>query len=848
MVNHEVSIKYPDTPVSRFDIIIEGLMIGLLVFLPSALGAVEAWSEMVVIILTGAMAICWVLKLLVTKNAATVWTWSYVPVGLFVLLVVFQLWPLPELAAGLISSNTVATKASLLGDLPNAPEILSNITLSFYPLATVHDLRLVLSVALIFIITVNVYRRSEQIKRLLFAIVVIGSGMALLALAQYLFDNGKIYWVIPSGDKQAHCGTFVNHSHYSQFMNLSIGAALGLLLFKLYEMFQNKKITLPEVIARLGDPALRLVWYCTAMIIIGATTIFVSLSRGGVISLLIAGAFTTVALAFRSKITGRSWVIILMAVASFICAIYIGFDGVYERLATLRDFDEAQSGRWQIIKDISLAWTRFPLVGTGLGTHDVVYPMFDRSTTPYLAGHAENEYAQAAEETGVLGLGLIVIFAVIIWRSYFKNLRVVGLPIRSASFGLGLGLLAVMIHSLSDFGQHLPANACLTAIFCGLIITMGKMPEVSGASANGTDPAALLSSGKPGRNFQNRHIVALVCVTAVWIWAFVGAKNAYVAESHWNQVVRMENALREKDWLGSNEEYAEILWHTMLAVKYQPDNVKYRHWLNVYRWRSISRVSDLEAGQVTVTPEILKYTEQIVDDLHQTRVLCPTYGVTYCITGQLEKYVLCSSSGGQFIRTGFRLAPCDVTTCFVAGKMDAQEGDIQGSLEKFRRAIDLDSSFFPAIVDVYVYQIKRPDVAVLIAQDNIYSLSYVARVLSENDEQDELVIQTRSEVSQLLESKCSQLDAPAYALVSLAGLYRKEENYPAAADYYKRALLIDYGQVDWRLARAEILAKMGKITEASQEVQNCLRQNPQMAAARKLMKKLDSLTDMTDSR
>ena len=63
-------------------------------------------------------------------------------------------------------------------------------TLSFYPNATKHNLRLILAIAAVFLVVVNVYRRTEQIKRLLGAIAIIGGSIAVLALAQDLLGNG----------------------------------------------------------------------------------------------------------------------------------------------------------------------------------------------------------------------------------------------------------------------------------------------------------------------------------------------------------------------------------------------------------------------------------------------------------------------------------------------------------------------------------------------------------------------------------------------------------------------------------------------------------------------------------
>ena len=197
---------------SKFDRVIEWLLILLLAFMPLAFGAVEAWSEEIVVALAAVITVCFLLKLIFEENTRIVWSWVYIPIALFVIVGVFQIIPLPDSFVSTISQNTAATKKELLGDLPNSEVLLKYITLSFYPNATKHDLRLVFSVAAVFFVVVNVYRRPVQIKRLLAAIAIIGGSIALLALAQDLLGNGRIYWKIPTGSDPAFSGTFINHS------------------------------------------------------------------------------------------------------------------------------------------------------------------------------------------------------------------------------------------------------------------------------------------------------------------------------------------------------------------------------------------------------------------------------------------------------------------------------------------------------------------------------------------------------------------------------------------------------------------------------------------------------------
>jgi len=709
-----------------FDKLIEWLVVSLIAFMPFAFGAVQAWSEEIVIALAAAICICFLLKLVFQKDANLVWSRAYIPVVLFILAIIFQLIPIPANILGVISPNTASIKKELLGDLANSNELLQSMTVSFYPHATKHDLRLILAVAGVFFVVINVYHRAEQIKRLLAAVAIVGGSVAMLALAQNLFGNGMIYWLMPTDNGEAYSGTFINHSHYGQFMNLSIGAALGLSIVKANEICRAKKITLPFVFECLTSPAARLIWLLFAVIVLGAATIFMSLTRGGIVSMLVAAGFTTLVLSSRRSLKGGGWIMTLMAMGAFICVLYIGFDAVYDRLATLRELHEYK-GRWQILKDLSVSFGRFPVLGTGLGTHEVVYPMFDRSTMPSLAAYAENEYAQTTEETGLIGLATLVSFGAIVWVSYVRNIRNASVPIRSAAYGLGFGLVAIMLHSISDFGQHLPANAMLSAVFCALLLTLARV----GQKGNPTGPP--INRPEVHRD-KNLRFAALICVSGISIWALLGADSARVAKAHWKKAITIEQSLAEQNWQGTKNEYVDLISHAAAAADYEPENIKYKHWLNVYRWHYISRMTDPNTGEVIMAPQALEFVQRIVDELNQARTLCPTFGAIYCVLGQLERFILDDPSGVERIRKGFKLAPCDPTACLVAGFLDASEGRIEDSFKKLEKAVQLDGKLFRDVVNVYINHVNRPDLAVAIAGDNTDRLSYIANLLADNEE------------------------------------------------------------------------------------------------------------------
>jgi O-antigen ligase/tetratricopeptide (TPR) repeat protein len=813
---------YRGLSAEGFDRAIEVLLIGLLAFGPLALGAVEAWSEQGVIALSAAMVLLLLAKRVLFPAIPFVWTWAYVPVAVFILLAAFQLVPLPASVVEAISPETVALKTELLGDLPAADEVLSSMSLSFYSRATRHDLRLVLAVVAVFVVVVNLYREPGRIKRLLGAIAVIGGALALLALAQDIAGNGKIYGFIPTYDG-ATSGPFINHSHYGQFMNLSMGAALALLLVLLHEAFAGQRFTPREVVAYLQSPEAKSIKLLIAMIVVGAATVFVSLTRGGMVSMLIAAVFTTLLLSARQSLKGRGWVIVLVALGVFVCVLWVGFDQVYDRLASLRDIDLAEGGRWQIVRDIGSILAKFPAFGTGLGTHAVVFPAFDTSSIAALAAHAENEYAQAAEETGLIGFVALIVFMILIGFSYALSVRGRSVPIRSAVYGLGFGLAAVAVHSFSDFGQHLPANAALTATLCGLLLALSARSPQAGPAPHRLARQAV-------------SLALLVLAVGGFAWALLGANRARVAEAHWNEVRRTADQLENETWQDSEQAYAYLFEQAAAAVAAEPDNIEYAHQLGIYKWLSLTPYVDPNTDDLD--PQALPWARAIVTELHEARPLCPTFGALYCLAGEIEKFALNDPNGAEHIRQGYRLAPNSATACFAAARIDVEAGDGEAAFAKLARAAQLDGSTFTQGAALCVDIMARPDLALQLAGENAGRLSYVADRLAAQDGHTDLAAQARARALELLAQQAEDPDAPAGTQVSMARHDVEQGEFDTAIARYRLALRKDYDQVGWHYELAVLLARTGRVGKARHEAQICLRLRPDYRPAQRLLEEL----------
>ncbi|HMO87298.1 MAG TPA: hypothetical protein PKC18_20495, partial [Lacipirellulaceae bacterium] len=224
-------------PRNRWDLAVEVLLAATLVLLPVAFGGVDAFSELAALALVGAAAVVVLLRTAVDRTFAPPRSWTYLPLAAMLALAALQAISWPAAWVAWASPQSVALRQDLLSDLPPATDSdpAARSAISLYPPATWHSLRLLLIGAGVYFVTLATVRTAPQITRLLTIVLGIGAAQAALALLQIFTRADKIYWVVDAGTDRVTSGSFVNYSNFSQFMNLSIGAGLALLLIRLHE-------------------------------------------------------------------------------------------------------------------------------------------------------------------------------------------------------------------------------------------------------------------------------------------------------------------------------------------------------------------------------------------------------------------------------------------------------------------------------------------------------------------------------------------------------------------------------------------------------------------------------------
>lgn len=815
---------------ARLDVGLEVSLIGLLIFGPLALGVVEPWSKTIVAAVTAAIAAGLLLRrVFVTPIEHVHWGWAFWLPALFVAYAIFQTIPWPVGILKVMAPHTVAMRQELLKDLPHSVSGLDHATISFYPAASLQTLTTVAVSTVVFLATMDLSSDARRIRRFLTVMAAIGGSVAAVALAQDLTSAGAIFWIFPTGGPRANSGPFINHNHFSQYMNLAVGAALALLLLNLIPPSRGQRGKNGLLASARATEAR---WWPGLVVVIGLIAICLSFSRGGIVSACIALTISVAILASKRRLRGHGWLIAGLAGLAFAGLLYAGYEGVHDRLATISESDDPTSGRSQVYKDIAVAIQRFPIFGTGLGTHEFVYPMFDRSTNPSLAEYADSDWFQAAEELGIVGIAIILGFLTLLHSHFISATRsgVAGLCV--AAVGLGYGLIAIIVHSFTDFGQHLPGIAIWTAAICGLLISLGRI-----ARATRHDEVGIPAIGAARRfdwTLDGPRLLQPISLCATAVAAFWILNSDRVAAAEWSRFDALAATIsddeREKP---RADTMAELFDAGESAVALQPTNVRYRLWLNWYRWRAVSgMIERTDAGSVKLNAKATVYARHIVDELHRTRLLCPTFGALSVLAGEIEMLELNDPAGPEHVRIGYALARTDPYACFSAGYADASQGNWADANQKFQRACEL-GGIIGDVIDAYVLRFDRPELALAFSEGRADRLLYLANKLPEG---------STGHRSALLKLKtildAGQGDASTYA--AAASLYLKQNDYGVAADYFGRALQDDYGQVQWRYARAMALSKVGQASAAIHEAEICLSLRPTMDSAKDLIERLES--------
>ncbi len=470
-LSHDPRRRNPAYEEGRGQKFIEWGIIGLIIFSPLPAASVYEWSILVIQLAVVVMMIAYfMIKEKPEENEALSYAvrWpKYMFIGVFA-LVFIQLIPLPKYLVQFLAPNTFSFKADF------SPEVsgMKFMTLSLIPSRTLQEGLELLTYFFLAFLIFKVITRRDQIIRLFSVLVIMGIFEALYGLFELYRKEPRILFYKKIHDLDSVTGTFVNRNHFSGYLEMIIPLAIGLMIARA-DLFSVAGKRWREKILHLSRKGFSINLILSVSIVIMSLSILLSKSRSGIFILVFTFIlfFELTILYFgRAKEQqrwARNFLIVTFLLITFI-SLYVGIETTIERFSMDELLKEGRPLYWNNVRAMIREFTIF---GIGLGSFASVYPSFETGVALDYGrlSHAHNDYLEYLAELGLIGgillIGGLLFMAInsfLVWRER-RHPQVKGL-----AMGGIIAVVAILIHSLTDFNLHIPANMLLFTVVLSL--------------------------------------------------------------------------------------------------------------------------------------------------------------------------------------------------------------------------------------------------------------------------------------------------------------------------------------------------------------------------------------------
>lgn len=321
---------------------------------------------------------------------------------------------------------------------------------------------------------------------ILWALVLSGSGMALVGILQDLTDADKVLWTLKSSNEQ-FWGSFFYRNQGAAYLNLIL-VTIGVLYF-----YHAKKT---EEAAQSGGPHFLLFLFFALVV----ASVGLALSRGGILfaGILSIGFIAGVILKglsslqwHRSSLAVSLIVVVLLGAAATFMIQQINVEAIKTRFGdvgeTIENSDKdartlSSKATYEMAQDRAL-------IGWGAGSFRYIFPIYQQEIPEifYSVYHkkkgwigrrvyhyAHNDILQFWAEYGAIGCGLLLLtFASLIF-SIVKN--TFHFPL--STFYLMVGAVTITAHTFIEFILNSPAY---WVALVGMLVGIAKLFELEGA-------------------------------------------------------------------------------------------------------------------------------------------------------------------------------------------------------------------------------------------------------------------------------------------------------------------------------------------------------------------------------
>ena len=444
-------------------------LVCLLALTPLLFGTVEFWSLTIMEVFCALLLFLWFSQVLKTGEKSHVKVPPFLaPAVLFLGFAILQILPMPPALIKVLSPSTYLVYSENLSYAKDLPWL----TISLYPYATVLEISRFFAYFCIYFLTVQVLNDRRSITKMTKVVLGIGTFIALLGIFQMIFWNGKLLWFRTLNSVVTPFGPYVNRNHFAGLMEMLIPVCTGYLIYLLPRVRHDRGVKDMVSDFFFDTRANQTVLAWTAVVIM-STSLFLSMSRGGIIGLSLSMLFFGSMLWTRDSTRRKGRIIILLFLFVLLSVGWFGWKPVVEKFGRMGRADPSSEYRIMNWKDSLNIVRSYPLFGTGLGTYEHVYPRYKTVPLQERWEHAHNDYVEGAVELGIAGLLLIIYAGSTFFARIFKMLgRRKSLSSRLLCIGAMSGIAGIAVHSLTDFNLHVGANGLFFFFLMGYAVSV----------------------------------------------------------------------------------------------------------------------------------------------------------------------------------------------------------------------------------------------------------------------------------------------------------------------------------------------------------------------------------------
>lgn len=368
--------------------------------------------------------------------------------------------------------------------------------ISSFPTASMGKLIVLASAITIFLSSVVLFRDATSISPIFFVAAISGFAIAFVGVIQNLGWNGKILWVYELLNGGVPFGPFVNRNNAAGYLILALSGPIYFFALQVFAWRKQAGDNLDSVhpenswnplrsIARFlaGLEARHL--YCLTGIVAITTGVFLSLSRGGSLSVVAA-----LSVAFGMMMMVNRWLLLVPAMIIACCVATAWWveqtESVSSSLATIAEADQYNAPRLLHWNDALPYYTDHWQLGSGLGTYRYEYPVYQQQRFRGKFAHAESVYLETLAELGMPGITALLLTALLLLVASVRLFRRDDPQDKALGVAGCFAIVGLSASAALDFGIYQPANFILAAILFGCII--GRSTRIAGRNKAPTKP------------------------------------------------------------------------------------------------------------------------------------------------------------------------------------------------------------------------------------------------------------------------------------------------------------------------------------------------------------------------